>query len=146
MKLHLRCKHFRHIRPFCLSRLYSCRGFAAYFLFFPLVKLIRQVGIVILCEMWSLEANSPFYVTWRPLTRSHANRCKSDWVISGLGGCRPPLCGRGEEVLINRLVAMLMSHTFAGTVPNSSWIAHCFSCQLLKLDVCSVAFEVKRLT
>lgn len=89
------------------------------------------------------EANSPLYVTWKPLTRRHTNRCRTDWIISGLGGCRPPWCGRGEKVLINRLVAMLMSHTFAGAVPDSSWITHCFSCQISKLHVCSVTFDVR---
>lgn len=94
---------------------------------------------------WALcnpEASSPPHMTQRPLTRSYKNRCKNDWVISGLGGCRPPLCGRREEVLINRLVAMSVTHTSAGTLPSSSWITH----QSTELDISFLTFDLGGLT
>lgn len=127
-------KHFRHTRPRWFHRII--------FLMLPrCIFLLRScqmheasgyydsvcVCVCVCCE--AVRHIHPLSLRWRPLTRSSVNRCKDDWVISGWGGCRPPLRGRGEEVLVNRLVAMLMTHTFAGTLPNSSWITHCYTRQ-----------------
>lgn len=129
--LHL--KHLRHTWQLCQS--------------IPMWRDISWMShepmVLPLNEAWGYYGNVciTLFTGWaRLLMGSGANRCRFDRVISGWGDSRSCLCGKGEDVLANRLVVVMqMTHTFAGRLPNSSWIKHIHWCSSqLWYELCEI--------